>query len=87
MPVHKKGSRSATKGTDLGDLSRAWKGWRLVGDKLIGPSSGLRISVHDARAEPLMHAKIEAQRQEIKALHEEMDSLKELGRMQEQPLP
>ncbi len=85
MPVQKKRDPRAPKGTDLGRLSVAWKGWRLVGDKLIGPIPGLRVSVYDAGAIPLMHAKIEVQRQEIKALREKIDRLKELP--PEQPLP
>jgi hypothetical protein len=77
----------ASVGIDLGDVSSAWKGWRLVGDKLIGPTPGVRISVHDARAVPLMLDKIEVQRQEIKALQEENANLKKLARMEEQPRP
>jgi hypothetical protein len=86
MPVQKKKrDPAAPKGTDLGRLSVAWKGWRLLGDRLIGPLPDLRVSVHEAKAIPLLQARIEVQKQEIKALQEEIDRLKEL--QQEQPLP
>ena len=46
---------------------------------------GLRLSVDDVKAIPLMHAKIEVQRQEIRALQEEIDRLKELPQVQSLP--
>lgn len=81
------GPRPPSIGIDLGDVSIAWKGWRIVGDKLIGPVAGVRISVHDARALPLFLDKIDAQRQEIKALRDEIEGLRHLLGMQEQPQP
>jgi hypothetical protein len=86
MPVQKKKrDPAAPKRTDLGTLSVAWQGWRLIGNKLTGPLPGLRVSVDDVKAIPLVHAKIEVQRQKIRALQEEIDRLKELP--QEQSLP
>jgi hypothetical protein len=85
MPVQKKKrDPAAAKQTNLGRLSVAWKGWRLVGEKLLGPVGGLQVSVHDVRTIPLLQAKIDVQKHEIQALQAEIDRLKDLRH--EQPL-
>ena len=87
MPQKPRDRTSKPPSRELGRLSRAWKGWQMVGDEIIGPTPELRISVHDARAIPLVHAKIEAQRQEISELREQIEALKKTACMQEQSLP
>jgi hypothetical protein len=87
MTVDKKREPRVLKGTDLGRRSAAWKGWRLIGEELVGPAPDLRISVDDANAMPLIHARLEEQRIEIQSLREEVERLHELRRMQEQPHP
>jgi len=83
--------RSKLQGADLGKLSADWRGWQVVGSRLIGPLPGMRlsarVSVHDIRAIPMMLAKIEEQRQEIKALNERIRDLEQTREMQEQPRP
>ena len=87
MMVDKKRAPRVLKGTDLGRRSAAWKGWRLIGEELVGPTPDLRISVDDANTTPLLQARLEEQRLEIQSLREEVERLHEQRRIQEQPHP
>jgi hypothetical protein len=87
MTVNKALVRKALRGTDLGRRSAAWKGWRLIGDQLVGPQPDLRISVRDANTFARLHTTLDFQRQEIKALQERIEELNLALRMQEQPFP
>jgi hypothetical protein len=87
MPQKPRSHTNKLSSHQLGRLSRAWKGWQMAGDKIIGPTPDLLISVHDAKAIPLMHAKIEVQRQEISELREQIEALKRAASVQEQSLP
>jgi len=42
---------------DLGPISRAWRGWRVCGDRLISPE-GVAVTFGNIRAIPVMQAQI-----------------------------
>jgi hypothetical protein len=83
--MHKHRTSRAPRGTNLERFSGGWKGWRVAGEFLIGPTPGLRISVHDIATISLVHAKAERQERYIKELREEIQALVERLRVEQQP--
>jgi transcriptional regulator with XRE-family HTH domain len=64
---------------DLGAFSKAWRGWRVVGDDIISPDQWT-ISRNDALAVPLLLAQVQALRGRIRELEWCQD-------LESQPLP
>jgi hypothetical protein len=64
---------------NLGAFSSYWKVWSIQGDALVSPD-GWQIKRNDALAVPLMHS-------QISALRAELEKLKAMADVEEQPAP
>ena len=64
---------------DLGAFSPYWKSWLIRGEEIVSPD-GWTVRRNDALAVPLLHS-------QIAALRSELEQLKAVGAMEEQPAP